>query len=88
MPLSYAAQRRPHIAIAKLTKIREQGYALNKGENEPSLGAVSVPVESKERGVLLTLSTFGMLSRFNDEFVEKAVARLKRAAIEIQTNTT
>lgn len=71
----------------ELAKIRKQGYALNKGENEPGLGAVSVPVKSKGRGVLLTLSTFGMLSRFDDAFVEKAVVRLKRAANEIQKNT-
>ena len=70
----------------ELTQIREQGFALNKGENEPGLGAVSVPVKSKGRGVLLTLSTFGMLSRFDDVFVEKAVVCLKQAANEIRKN--
>ncbi|MES0828404.1 IclR family transcriptional regulator [Ruegeria sp. SCP11] len=72
----------------ELDQIRAQGFALNRGENEPDLGAVSVPVFSDEKRVFLTLSTFGLLSRFDDAFVETAVERLNRAAREIVANCT
>lgn len=68
----------------ELVHIREQGYATNKGENEPGLGAVAVPVIFEEPTVLLTISTFGMLSRFDDAFIKSAVAKLKLAAEEIK----
>ena len=67
----------------ELEQIRSQGYAINKGENEEYLGAVSVPVKTGVDETILTLSVFGLLSRFDDQFTMRAVDRLKRAALEI-----
>ncbi len=67
----------------ELEQIRRQGFAINKGENEEDLGAVSVPVKSTTDETILTLSLFGLLSRFDDRFVMRAVDGLKRAAKEI-----
>ena len=68
----------------ELEQIRSQGFAINKGENEEDLGAVSVPVRSSAGETILTLSMFGLLSRFDDDVMARAVDRLRRAATEIQ----
>lgn len=68
----------------ELAQIREQGFATNRGENEPGLGAVAVPVIFEGSTVLLTISTFGMLSRFDEKFVAMAAVKLKKAAREIK----
>nr|WP_286193532.1 IclR family transcriptional regulator C-terminal domain-containing protein [Boseongicola sp. H5] len=68
----------------ELDQIRSQGFAINKGENEVDLGAVSIPVKGKTGEIILTLSLFGLLSRFDDQFVARAIERLRRAAQEIQ----
>ncbi|MBP0483509.1 IclR family transcriptional regulator [Sagittula salina] len=65
-----------------LAEIRAQGHALNRGDNEPDIAAVSVPVRSGGR-VQLTLSAFGMLSRFDDAFTIHALRFLKEAAAEL-----
>ncbi|MFC6658709.1 IclR family transcriptional regulator [Roseibium salinum] len=69
---------------AELERIRDQGFALNRGENEPDIGAVAVPVMSEDNEIILTLSVFGLLSRFDERFIELAVQRLGRAAHEVR----
>lgn len=71
----------------ELDQIRSQGFAINKGENEVDLGAVSIPVKGKTGEIILTLSLFGLLSRFDDQFVARAIERLRRAAEEIQNQS-
>ena len=73
----------PERLQAELSRVRRQGYALNLGENEPDIAAVSVPIRNASGKTVLTLSTFGMLSRFGAEFLEKAKARLPAAADRI-----
>ena len=68
----------------ELKAIRKQGFAVNRGENEPDLGAVSVPVWNSNDEIILSLSAFGMLSRFDDALIRKAVKQLKKAAKSIQ----
>lgn len=60
-----------------LKDVRSRGFAQNRGENEPDIGAVSVPVRNTTGQVVLTVSVFGMLSRFNADFVARAVKSLK-----------
>ncbi|SMY08848.1 IclR family transcriptional regulator [Flavimaricola marinus] len=62
-----------------LVEARDKGFALNRGDNEPDIAAVSVPVLIGGKAVL-TLSAFGMLSRMDDAFVEAAISELNRAA--------
>ena len=68
----------------ELELIRKQGYALNRGENEPDIGAVSVPVKAKDGHMLLTLSVFGMFSRFDNTLIERAKTKLFDAAETIR----
>ncbi|NQY61549.1 IclR family transcriptional regulator [Cognatishimia sp.] len=63
-----------------LTKIKAQGFALNQGDNEPDLGAVAVPVYGDDGKLSMTISVFGMLSRFNAPLIERSVASLTHAA--------
>ena len=65
---------------AELRQIRQQNYALNLGDNEPDIAAVSVPVRGPDGKLVLTLSVFGMLSRFSPEFRERALLRLAQCA--------
>jgi DNA-binding IclR family transcriptional regulator len=69
-----------------LPRIRAEGYARNRGDNEPDIGALSVPLHNKNGEVVLTLSTFGMLRRFDDEMVKTALPALFAAAEDIRLN--
>jgi IclR family pca regulon transcriptional regulator len=65
-----------------LADLRTQGHALNRGDNEPDIAAVSVPVRAGGR-TALTLSVFGTLSRFDADFVTRAEEALKAAAADL-----
>lgn len=70
--------------LAELAMIQKQGFALNKGENETDIGAVSVPVFDKRGQMIVSLSVFGMLSRFDGQMTERAKQALRHAAKEIE----
>ena len=67
----------------ELEEILSNGYSVNLGDNEPDIAAVSVPVFGQEERIFLTLSVFGMLSRFDETFVERARAELNTVANQI-----
>ncbi|MES0810489.1 IclR family transcriptional regulator [Roseibium sp. SCPC15] len=75
----------PESFTKDLETVRGKGYALNLGDNEPDIAAVSVPVWNAEGDMILSLSVFGMLSRFDAEFVERAKSRLRAASSEISS---
>ena len=68
-----------------LKAARENCVALNLGDNEPDIAAVAVPVKNADGEMFLSLSVFGMLSRFNTDFIERAKSRLHSAASEISS---
>ena len=57
-----------------------EGFAVNFGENEPDIAAVAVPVRNAAGRTVLTLSVFGMLSRFDQQLVREAKRQLESAA--------
>ena len=67
----------------ELKQILADGYAVNLGDNEPDIAAVSVPVFGHAGRVVLTLSVFGMLSRFDSSFVERARNELCAVAAQV-----
>ena len=76
-----------HAALdAAIEEVKAQGYALNLGENEPDIAAVSVPVKNGAGKTVLTLSVFGMLSRFDEAFQQRALVQLREAADQISQN--
>lgn len=68
----------------ELEQIRQQGYSLNIGEQEPEIAAQAVPVWTNGGELLVTLSVFGMRHRFDEAFLELSRRRLMDAADEIQ----
>lgn len=86
-----AAQGEPPESLAALepvlARLRTEGCALNRGDNEPDIAAVSVPIMAAGR-TALTLSAFGMLSRFEAGFVNRAEEVLKAAAVELTAEIT
>lgn len=71
---------KPDDLLNEINQIRTQGYALNRGESEPDIGAVSVPVYNASGDLIATLSAFGMLSRFNTSMANKSLELLNEAA--------
>lgn len=67
-----------------LAQIAKDGYARNKGENESDIGALSVPIRNEQGQLILTLSAFGMLSRFDESLENQALSALKKAALEFE----
>ncbi len=68
----------------ELGRIGACGYARNRGENEPDIGALSVPVESASGELVFTLSTFGMIHRFDDQMVARSLPELLAMAERIK----
>lgn len=67
-----------------LEQILAEGFARNLGDNEPDIGALAVPIWGDKGNVALTLSTFGMLSRFDDAMLERALPGLIATAKQIR----
>ena len=68
---------------SELEKVLAQGYALNLGGNEPDIAAVAVPVRNPDGKMVLTMSAFGMLSCFDQQFINRALQRLFSATDQI-----
>lgn len=68
------------ISHGELDALRDDGFAVNLGGNEPDIAAVSVPVRDRKGQMRLSLSVFGMLSRFTPDLIERARFALSRAA--------
>ncbi len=68
----------------ELHLIQRQGYAVNLGENEPDIAAISMPLKNKEGQMELSISVFGMLSRFDPEFVHQAKQQLEATIQQLQ----
>ncbi len=67
----------------EIDSARQDGFARNRGESEPDIGAVAVPVFDAEGDLRLTLSAFGMVSRFSADHEARIAARLAEAAQEV-----
>ncbi|NTA83753.1 IclR family transcriptional regulator [Agrobacterium tumefaciens] len=68
---------------AEFSAIREAGYAVNKGEREPEIGGVAVPVFSASGKVFLTLAMYCFVSRLTEKVISDSVGELKAAATTI-----
>lgn len=70
--------------VAELTKIKEQGFALDREELEIGLICVAVPVFNQRNECVASLSASGPANRFQEEKVEDYVAILKAGADAIR----
>lgn len=67
----------------ELARIRADGCAFNLGSNEPDIAALAVPVLAADGHAVLTLSVFGMLSRFDADLLQRAETKLKATAARL-----
>lgn len=68
----------------ELEKIREQGFAVDKGELEEGVRCVAAPIKNHEQRVVAALSVSGPSSRITDELLHgKLAERVKTAAVNI-----
>ncbi|NKB53781.1 MAG: helix-turn-helix domain-containing protein [Rhizobiaceae bacterium] len=69
----------------ELQRIQRQGFAVNLGENEPDIAAISMPLKNEDDQMELSISIFGMLSRFDPKFVDHARKHLEATIAHLQT---
>ena len=67
----------------EIDQVAKNGFATNLGDNEPDIAAVSVPVRNADGTMVLSLSAFGLLRRFDSQFAESAKMELSDAAERI-----
>lgn len=67
----------------ELATIARQGFAENLGEAEPDIAAVAAPVRGARGDLVLTVSVFGLLSRFSADFQVRARRAVKSAAEDL-----
>lgn len=80
---SYTDVKTTQTLSKELAQIRSDGFATNMGDNEPDIAAVSVPVRRSSGQMVLSLSAFGLLRRFDNDLIENAKTELRAAALRI-----
>jgi DNA-binding IclR family transcriptional regulator len=63
--------------------IRGQGYCLSRGERDPEIAAVAVPVLSADGALRGALAVSGPISRFDDDLVARSARLLGEVAREL-----
>lgn len=71
---------------AELTKVREQGYALDLEELEEGLRCVAAPVRDQSGRVVAALGIAGPRRRLQDEHLDRFVPPVVRAAAMLSRN--
>ena len=56
--------------------IQNQGYYISRGERDPEIAGISVPVLGRNSELIGVLSLSGLISRFNDENIESFLEEL------------
>ncbi|MGB9859830.1 MAG: IclR family transcriptional regulator C-terminal domain-containing protein, partial [Moorellaceae bacterium] len=74
----------PELLKQELDKVREQGFALDRGELEEGVRCVAAPIKNHEQRVLAALSVSGPSSRITDDLLQgKLVEAVRAAAVSI-----
>jgi DNA-binding IclR family transcriptional regulator len=68
---------------AELSRIRDQGYAVNREESEEGVASVAVPIPTRAPGLRLALNAAAPQHRLNRSQYGKVAAALTEAANEI-----
>jgi DNA-binding IclR family transcriptional regulator len=66
-----------------LKQIARDGYAISVGEIESDVAAVAAPIQTPSGHVTAAMSVAVPVSRFSDQFAERAVPRLAAAVAEV-----
>ncbi|TKT76131.1 IclR family transcriptional regulator [Aquamicrobium sp. LC103] len=68
----------------QLARIREERVSFNRGEREPDIHGVAVPVFSRSGRMVCGLSIFGPSSRLTEDVMTGYVEHLRKAASEVE----
>lgn len=69
--------------IAELEKVRSNGYAMDKEENEPGITCLAVPIWDHSGSVVAAMSMSQHSASVNDDKMDRTVQMLKEAANKI-----
>lgn len=68
-----------------VARIRKEGVYVSRGERDPEVAGISVPVFGPDGDLLGAVSLSGLLSRFDDKRVPALIDHVQGAARDIQT---
>lgn len=68
---------------AELTRIRQQGYAVNREQSEEGVASIAVPIPTRAPGILLALNASAPVHRLSTSQYREVAALLVGAAKEI-----
>lgn len=66
------------------TEIKQQGYAISRGERDPDIGALAVPVMDSKGAIRGCLNISGLVNHFDIEFERRLLGTLKSEALKLQ----
>lgn len=75
----------PQELVNELDQVRQQGFSVNLGGVESDIAAIAAPVRNSAGAVFMTVSVFGMLSRFTPDVVANAQREICSVARELET---
>lgn len=67
----------------ELEKVRQAGYAIDNQENEPGVRCIAVPIRNHHGNVVAAVSMSTLVSRVDDQELEKFLHLLKASADEM-----
>lgn len=69
--------------LARLQRVRLQGFALSRGEREMGVVSLAAPVVKSGKGTIAALAVTGPPSRMTEEKIEHLSVEIRRAAQEV-----
>jgi DNA-binding IclR family transcriptional regulator len=69
----------------RLATIRDDGFAISRGEFEPGIVGIGAPIRDGSGHVIATVSTIGLASRIPDERIPRLVDHVRATAATITT---
>ncbi|MNL39643.1 HTH-type transcriptional regulator YiaJ [compost metagenome] len=79
-PLSDDTLTGREVLLAEMDRIRENGFATNRGEREVGLGAVAVPIFGRLGRMVAGISIFAPANRMDAAAEERALRLLRETA--------
>ncbi len=70
----------PEKLLQELERVRQQGYALSRGEMSPGMGVLGVPVSDADGAVVGALAIIGVTPMFSEDRVNQWLPVLRAAA--------
>lgn len=68
-----------------VARIKTDGHYVSRGERDPDVAGISVPVFGPDAALLGAVSLSGLVNRFNEDTLPTLIAAVKRGAADITT---